>query len=154
MRVEASAACVSAASGRSLLVVRCLAVSLIFASPAVPADGTAAAQPVGFAEDVQPIFDMHCVVCHQYGVEQAGLNLEDGDAYANLVNVKSTQSQLPRVTPGKVQESYLVHKLRGTHGEVGGSGVRMPLSASGGSAMSAEEDELVTRWIEQGALDN
>jgi len=143
-----------AAGGRSMLVRMGLAFISIFSSLAVPADGTAAAQSVGFAEDVQPILDTHCVVCHQYGVEQAGLNLEDGDAYANLVNVKSTQSQLPRVTPGKVQESYLAHKLRGTHGEVGGSGVRMPLSAGGGSGMSAEEDELVTSWIEQGALDN
>ena len=137
-----------------MLIPVCLAVGSILSAPDVPADGTAAARSVSFAEGVQPIFDTHCVVCHQYGVEQAGLNLEDGDAYANLVNVKSTQSPLPRVAPGKVQESYLVHKLRGTHGEVGGTGVRMPLSASGGSAMSAEEDELVTRWIEQGALDN
>lgn len=117
-------------------------------------DEAAATTLVSLAERVQPIFDTHCVVCHQTGVEQAGLNLEDGDAHMNLVNVKSTQSQLPRIVPGKPAESYLARKILGTHAEVGGTGVRMPLSSSGNGAMSVDEEDTIVTWIEQGALDN
>ncbi len=135
----------------------CLFVGSLLVAPSVPADSadeTTTTQSLSFAERVQPVFDTHCVVCHQYGAEQGGLNLEEGDAHANLVNVKSTQSSLQRVVPGRPRESYLLHKLVGTHSEVGGTGVRMPLSAGGNRAMSGAEDELVTIWIEQGALDN
>lgn len=142
-------------SFRSLaaLIAACLATASLLHALTAWADETATAS-ISFSEQVQPVFDTHCVVCHQYGAEQAGLSLEDGDAHSNLVNVKSTQSPLERVVPGKIEASYLVHKLRGTHNEVGGSGVLMPLSSGGKGAMSVEENALVTSWIEQGALDN
>lgn len=157
MRVGALVAFDLAERVRFFRSAACLFVgTLLYASPvpAGAADETDRAQSLSFTERVQPIFDAHCVVCHQYGAEQGGLSLEEGDAHENLVNVKSTQSPLQRVVPGTPSESYLLHKLAGTHIEVGGTGVRMPLSAGGNSAMSADEHELVTIWIEQGARDN
>ena len=109
---------------------------------------------VSLSGQIQSLFDTHCVVCHQYGAEQAGLNLEDGASYDNLVNVASTQSPLMRVVPHKPAESYLMLKLLGTHREAGGEGVRMPLAPPGIRALSDRETEMVRTWIEQGAPDN
>lgn len=137
---------------------RYLVAGLVAVAPHAAADGGSGAEsagnPVSLSGQIQPLFDTHCVACHQYGVEQAGLDLESGATYANLVGVPSTQSPLRRVEPGAPAQSYLMHKLLGTHAEVGGSGVRMPLTAAGNRAMSASEDALVRQWIEHGAPDN
>ena len=122
------------------------AVPLAFAGEDPPA--------VAFATQIQPLFDAHCVACHMSGAAQAGLSLEDGDAHANLVGVKSTESPLPRVQPGAPGQSYLLHKLRDTQASVGGTGARMPLADNGAAPLSAAEQTLVETWIEQGAPDN
>ena len=101
-----------------------------------------------------PLFDARCVVCHQYGAAQAGLSLEDGDAHANLVGVKSTESKLLRVAAGAPEESYLLYKLRGTHASVGGTGARMPLPDNGAAPLSAAELKMIETWIEQGTPNN
>jgi len=127
-------------------------IAAALASPVVAAgDG---GDGVAFAAQLQPLFDAHCVVCHQYGAAQAGLSLEDGDSHANLVGVKSTESELQRVAPGAPEQSYLLHKLRGTHGSVGGTGARMPLPDNGAAPLSAVDEGLVKTWIEQGAPNN
>lgn len=106
---------------------------------------------VSFSRDIQPIFDTNCVVCHQSATANGDLNLEAGLAYRNLVNAESTQSPLMLVTPGDSDGSYLLHKLRGTQGEVGGSGLRMPYGAP---SLQQGQIDLILKWIEQGAPDN
>lgn len=106
------------------------------------------ADEVSFTEQIVPLFKSRCVVCHLPGAEQGGLALHPQGGYANLVDVKSTQSDLPRITPGKPEDSYLYRKLTGTHAEVGGSGERMPF---GEATLSAEEIDRIRRWIEAGA---
>lgn len=88
--------------------------------------------------------------CHA-GSGQAGLVLEAGSGFANLVGVSSTQSDLNRVEAGDPEASYLVHKLEGTQSSVGGSGVRMP---KGASALSDTEIQAIRDWITNGALDD
>jgi hypothetical protein len=107
-----------------------------------------AADEVSFAADIVPLFKSRCVVCHLPGSEQGGLSLHPKGGYANLVDVKSTQSRLLRVSPGKPGDSYLYRKLSGTQAQVGGTGERMPF---GDASLSAEEIERVRRWIESGA---
>ena len=109
---------------------------------------TAAADEVSFATDIAPLLKSRCVVCHLPGAEQGGLALHPKGGYANLVDVKSTQSPLPRVSPGKPQESYLYRKITGTQAQAGGGGERMPF---GDAKLTAEEIERVRRWIEDGA---
>lgn len=51
------------------------------------------------------------------------------------------------VVPGKPSDSYLIHKLEGTHLKVGGMGASMPFSA--GVLLKLEEKDLalIHRWI-------
>lgn len=106
------------------------------------------AEDVQFMRDVVPIFKANCVMCHLPGNGLGGLDLHPRGGYANLVGVFSTQSPLLRVAPGSPEESYLYHKLIGTHISVGGSGERMPFS---GTSLSEEQIELIRRWIVNGA---
>ena len=108
----------------------------------------AAANEVSFNGDIVPLLKSRCVMCHLPGAEQAGLALHPKGGYANLVDVKSTQSPLLRVSPGKPDDSYLYRKITGTHTQVGGSGERMPF---GEASLSADEIDRVRRWIEGGA---
>lgn len=112
---------------------------------------TSAQQPVSFADHIQPLLNNHCVFCHMTGAEAAGLNLEPEIAYGELVGVPSEQSSLHRVEPGEPAKSYLVHKLEGTHLDVGGAGARMPLRAM---RLSEDQLQLIRQWIEEGAQNN
>jgi len=106
---------------------------------------------VSFSIDIQSIFNLNCVVCHQGTTPPSGLSLETSSAYKNLVNVKSTQSQLMMVVPGATDQSYLVNKLLGTQEQVGGNGVQMPY---GTSPLEQHQINIIQKWITQGALDN
>lgn len=108
----------------------------------------AMANDVSFTADIVPLLKSRCVMCHLPGAEQAGLALHPKGGYANLVDIKSTQSALLRVSPGKPDDSYLYRKITGTHTQVGGSGERMPF---GESSLSAEEIDRVRHWIAGGA---
>jgi mono/diheme cytochrome c family protein len=106
---------------------------------------------VSLAGQVQKIFDIHCVQCHDSGEPMADQNLEPDAAYFSLPNVRSTQlKRMPRVDPGSPDNSYLIHKLSGTHLEVGGSGEPMPM----GGRLTEDEIQTLRKWIEQGALNN
>lgn len=111
----------------------------------------ALAPAVSFAGTVQPIFSARCATggCHSGAFPAAGLDLSAGSAYANLVNVDS--SQLParkRVLPGDAGNSYLYQKLLNAPGIVGSP---MPLGAF---PLPAAELDRIERWIDQGALEN
>lgn len=108
---------------------------------------TGSAPPaLSHAQVVQPIWDRACVHCHDSGGD-AGLSLVAENAYADLVGVPSTQADLPLVSPGDPEGSYLWHKLAGTQDLVGGGGSLMP------EGMDLTSDELATiqRWIREGA---
>jgi mono/diheme cytochrome c family protein len=131
-------------------------LSLVGCSLAQDETTVAACEPpeqptVGFASDVQMVFDFNCVSCHQAGAENAELNLGFGAAHADLVGVPSTQSPLLRVQPGLPSESYLMHKLEGTHLDIGGSGDPMPL---GLGPLPDADLATIRTWIEECALDN
>ncbi|HAC35537.1 MAG TPA: hypothetical protein DCF45_13570 [Gammaproteobacteria bacterium] len=104
--------------------------------------------------DLQPVFDARCVQCHLLESPQGGLVLENGEAHFNLVDTPSTQVSMPRVAPGDPQQSYLIHKMRGSHIEAGGSGQPMPFGNESSVGMPAKEIELIERWITAGAPDN
>lgn len=106
----------------------------------------------GFAA-VQSIFTQNCAFssCHAGSSPREGMNLSAGQAYANIVGVSSSQvPRLDRVTPSNPDSSYLVLKLEGQAGLVGGIGTRMPL---GGSLTQAQID-TIRAWIATGAPNN
>jgi mono/diheme cytochrome c family protein len=119
--------------------------SLAVLGLALAAGATAA--DVRFASTVQPIFDANCVSCHQSGAAQQGLNLESGSSYAAIVNHRSTVVDRALVVPGSPGGSYLLLKVLGTQGEVGGKGVRMPM----GGDLTAADIQSLRDWIAAGA---
>ena len=113
--------------------------------------GELRAGPAEFAHDVLPILQKNCVSCHVTGEELGGLGLAPSLAYRQLVNVPSHESTLLRVKPGAPEESYLLHKLNGTHLDQGGSGGRMPL---GLPPLADTQLALIRQWIQSGAPNN
>jgi hypothetical protein len=107
-----------------------------------------------FAADVQPIFTASCAFsgCHGGASPAQGMNLSAGQAYANTVNVPSNELPgMDRIEPGDPDQSYLVNKIQGTQGDVGGSGQRMPL---GGDPLSDTDINTIRAWITAGADNN
>jgi len=123
--------------------------------------GADTAADVDYA-DVEHLWYAECsIACHGGGLGGDDLlSLEEGLSYAELVGQPSEQlPSMNRVQPGNPDESYLWHKLNGTHDDVGGSGEPMPLawsfSEGGGTTDHYPLDEAdlnrVERWILQGA---
>jgi len=109
---------------------------------------------LSFSAHIQPIFTGNCAFaagCHAGPTPQQGMNLSDGQAYANIVNVFSNQvPRLRRIEPNNPDSSYMVLKLQGNAGSVGGLGTRMPL---GGQLTQAQIDTIRT-WVAGGARNN
>lgn len=102
-----------------------------------------------FASDIQPIFSTNCISsgCHSNSAP-GGMVLLQGQSYANLVNVASTQEPgKTRVIPSDATNSYIVIKLEGRQT----NGGRMPL---GGSALNANSIQNIKNWINKGAKNN
>jgi hypothetical protein len=109
------------------------------------------AAPVSFSAHIQPIFSNSCLGagCHTGAAPKADLNLSEGQSWAELVNVPAFQcSNRMRVSPGAVDDSYLINKLTGVDMC---SGSQMPKNDP---ALGANQLGLISDWICQGALDN
>lgn len=109
------------------------------------------------ATDIQPIWDAYCTMaCHEEGGEWPSNDLTSGNAYDQIVGQPSSQNNLMNyVTPGEPAQSYLVHKMLGTHIDLGmGSGVAMPKARPmmEVAAVPIEDIETINCWIEGGAL--
>jgi hypothetical protein len=103
---------------------------------------------------VQPALYLSCALtaCHVPPYVSENLDLSTADTtIAGLVGVKSNQSPLLRVLPGRPSQSYIWHKLSGTQTTVGGSGARMP---NGGPYLPQSDMDAVRAWILEGARDN
>ena len=115
-----------------------------------------------YAQDIQPIWDAHCVdACHeppdQGGNPAAIILLHDESSYDRIVDVFAATATIPYVTPGEPSESYLMHKLDGSQTldpsvggcDCNGGGSTMP---SGAPQLDLEVRNRVRSWIEQGAM--
>jgi hypothetical protein len=102
---------------------------------------------VTLSRDVQPIFTANCAFagCHLGDQAQQGQDLSEGQAYKNIVNVKSAEvDTLFRVKPSDSANSYLFQKISQDHPAVG---ERMPL----GGSLSQTDIDTIQRWIDGGA---
>lgn len=112
-----------------------------------------------FQSIVVPIFEgtstsaaQACTNCHIGNPGSGGLNLQPAGAHGNLVGVSSEAVGvgIDRVTANDVANSFLVHKLEGTHASVGdASGGQMPLNQPPLDANPHIDD--VKSWINGGA---
>lgn len=108
---------------------------------------------VSYSADVDPIFQRHCIECHDRtgeGIVASGFSMHD---YASVMKGTSFG---PVVIPGSSISStlYLVVAQK-TAPEI-----HMPphhpesLAAGRGEPLSAGEVETIAAWIDQGAQDN
>ncbi|AMK25303.1 hypothetical protein K426_21979 [Sphingobium sp. TKS] len=140
-----------AAARRRARILICLSMLMICACSQ---DGKREADKVqepssgpSFNQEIQPIFDGNCVACHQAQGASGNLNLEIGTAYGAIVAVKSGESPLSYIAPGKPEQSYLIRKVEGTHVQAGGSGERMPLTGP----LDAPSIAKLRDWVKAGA---
>ncbi|MEE9219097.1 MAG: hypothetical protein V3U98_08510 [Acidobacteriota bacterium] len=123
----------------------------------IPLVGPLPGAEVSLRNDVQPIFELNCAIpgCHAGSVPKQNMSLEASDTFdlvVGIVDIDSVQvPALKRVRPGSSSQSYLVNKIEGTAGSVGGNSSRMPLNAP---ALAASEIRTIRDWIDQGANDN
>ncbi len=104
--------------------------------------------------DVQPILTANCALsgCHAGATPAVGMNLSAGTTFANTVNVSAVEvARLLRVRPGDPDSSFVVLKIEGNGGVVGGVATRMPL---GLAPLAQAEIDTIRSWINSGALDN
>ncbi len=113
------------------------------ASPAAADDANgetkpAVAETVDFARDIQPLFAKHCLACHGSKKQEGGLRLDDAAA------ARAGGETGHDIVPGASGESLLYRAIAGTTDDVS----RMPAKAD---PLSADQIDLVKRWIDQGA---
>ena len=112
---------------------------------------------VSFAADVQPILSGSCAFsgCHGTSNAQPGgkpMVLTASQSYDNVVGVASDElPTMQRIRAGQPDNSYLIHKLQGTHRTAGGSGERMPL---GSAALPQATIDRIRTWVANGASRN
>ena len=114
------------------------------------AGGPTAPPVVSFANQIQPIFNANCIVCHtRGGFADAIMHLNADESFAALVGQPSVQdASLPRVVPADSSASLLFLKVSSDSPPVGS---RMPL---GGAPLSQADIALIRDWIDQGAPNN
>jgi mono/diheme cytochrome c family protein len=98
----------------------------------------AGAGDVSFAEDVLPVFQARCSMCHGSAAAFGGW---DGSSYETVMTTGDTS---PEIIPGDADNSFLVQLLLETNG------VLMPPTGR----LSQEEIDIIVNWINAGAEDN
>ena len=93
-------------------------------------------------------FDRACSPHHGPGSGPAEPDLSPGQSFSNLVDVRSAQVGLNRVTPGDAENSFLVHKIEGRAGIAGN---RM---ANAANPLTAAETAAIGAWINAKARNN
>lgn len=125
--------------------------------------------PTSFEIDVQPIFTANCAItiCHWPGADGTnppieGLNLAEGAAYTNIVNVVARQGimisppepNLKRIdaTSSNPMDSYLWRKIQVPELTNKFGGVQP--GPQSGRSLTANEIQIITDWIIEGTLNN
>ncbi len=99
---------------------------------------SAAAEPVSFETDVQPIFQKHCIKCHGPDKQESDLRL---DRRASLL--RGGDFGEPSILPNKGDESFLVQVVAGKNPDL-----TMPPE---GPRLTDQEVAIIRTWINEGA---
>jgi hypothetical protein len=91
---------------------------------------------VVFASQIRPILAARCYPCHGPEVQQNGLRLDSLEA----ILAGSTNGKV--IIPGDSQKSHLVRRLLG---------LERPQMPYGAPPLSAEQIDLVRKWVDEGA---
>jgi hypothetical protein len=116
--------------------IRCLVLGCFIG---LAAAHTEAAEPVDFRRDILPILSENCFLCHgpDSKTRKADLRLD--------LKESALRTKDPVIVPGNCTESELFARITSTDPDE-----LMPPRKSG-KALTAQQVELLTRWIDQGA---
>src|SRR5688500_6388607 len=120
----------------------CAVALIVLAATTPAADPPAAPSKVSFARDVLPLFQQHCIGCHQ-PAKLGGAYLMTSQADL----LKKGESDKPGIVPGKPEASHLVAQIK----PQGGKPAEMPKNQA---ALSEKDVALIARWIAEGAVDD
>ena len=101
--------------------------------------GRVSAQKVDFERDIAPILEERCWYCHGEDEQESGLRL---DLRARML--RGGDSGLSALVPGKPEKSYLIEAISHVDEKI-----TMPPDED---KLPAEEIDLLTRWISEGAV--
>ncbi len=116
-------------------LLACLTVSI--AGAAEPA------AKVSYARDVLPLFQQHCLGCHQPAKAQGGYVMTSRDAL-----LKRGDTDLPGIVPGSPLESNLLAQISPTKDG------KEPVMPKNALALPPKDVALIARWIAEGANDD
>src|SRR5438874_3899534 len=125
-----------------LCLLRLIAGALLARPQAASQGGDAGARQVTpggsvvFATQIRPILAARCYPCHGPDVQQHGLRLD------SLQAILTGSSNGKVVIPGDSQNSHIVRRLLG---------LEQPQMPYGGPPLSAEQIDLIRKWVEEGA---
>ncbi len=121
--------------------IRLFAVAL-FAVGILIVEVAAAAPPVDFQRDVQPIFAEHCALCHGVDADdrKSGFRLDVRESA-----LKGGDSGAAGIVPGKPEESELIRRITSADSDV----VMPPPDHN--KPLSAREIEVLQQWLREGA---
>lgn len=108
---------------------------------------------VTWAARVSKILEFNCGGCHnQSDTPQGGLTLVGEDVYARLLEPSTQNPDMPLITPGDPDNSYLYLKLIGDDSITGNPMPYNPLTGEG-TLTDAEIADVLT-WIVNGAVED
>ncbi len=130
--------------------------------------GGSPSPPSAFNDIRTQIFTPQCASCHQGGSPPGNLNLQSGNAYAQIVGISSCgRPSMQRVEAGSANNSFLYRKVEGTHSGLGGCdvtvcgpfgsetgcGFQMPWTGAvvSTSPLSGTHLNMIRDWINMGA---
>ncbi|WDQ18501.1 DUF1549 domain-containing protein [Rhodopirellula sp. P2] len=96
--------------------------------------GWSIAAPIDFETEIAPIFQQHCLHCHNETQKGGELSLSFAEGLM----------ELGHVVPGDPQSSYLVETIHATDGET-------PSMPEEGTPLNDTQVDRVRRWIAEGA---
>lgn len=117
--------------------------------PDPPPSGPPTASRPTLARVHAEVFTPQCAACHvDRSVPSAGFSLRwDATLRERLLAPATQAPDMPRITPGDPERSYLWHKVSGTHRQLGGRGERCPVDAP---PLDEATMNLLRTWIESG----
>jgi len=119
-----------------LLIVACL----------LPGCGQKTVKPISFHEQIQPILKSQCVKCHGTEIARGKIVLT---TYESMMNSRTVKGKKPLVVAQEPAKSwlYIVCATNQPH-------YRMPPDTSTVVALTKEQLQLLSKWIEGGAKEN
>ena len=99
------------------------------------------AEPLTYNRDIRPILSDNCFACHGPAKQKHGLRLDVRD-----VATRPLESGMTAIIPGKPEESEAILRIM-----AGDPDDQMP-PADSGHTLTAEQKQLLRRWVSEGAM--